>query len=109
MAHSDALAAHVHLRAEKLDRLFSRIVYCSVVVEPAGHHHRHDDHFQVSIKLGLPGHEIVARHAPSGNQKPETAYWAVDRAFDDAVRELEDWVGRQRAKRHDASANGRTP
>ncbi len=109
MAPSDALAAHVRLRAEKLEHLFDRIVSCHVVVEPAGHHHRHGDHFHVSINLGLPGHEILVRREPSDDQGPEAAYRAVDRAFDDAGRELEDWVKRQRAQRHDASANGRAP
>jgi ribosome-associated translation inhibitor RaiA len=102
------LAAHVRLRAEKLEHLFDRIVSCHVVVEPAGHHHRQGDRFHVSINLGLPGHEILVGHAPSDNQEPETAYGAVDRAFDDAGRQLEDWVKHQRTQRHDESANGRT-
>jgi len=108
MAHSDALAAHVRLRAEKLEHLFERIVSCHVVVKLAGHHHRHGDRFHVSINLGLPGHEILVGHAPS-EQGPETAYGAVDRAFDDAGRELEDWVKHQRTQRRDESASGRTP
>ena len=44
-----------------------------------------------------------------GRQGLETAYGAVDRAFDAAGRELEDWVKHQRTQRHDESANGRTP
>jgi ribosome-associated translation inhibitor RaiA len=109
MAHSDALAAHVRLRAEKLERLFDRIVSCHVVVEPAGHHHRHGDRFHVSINLGLPGHEIRVGHAGSDDQGPETAYGAADRAFDDAGRELEDRVKHSRTQRHDELANRRTP
>ncbi len=109
MAHSDALAGHVRLRAEKLEALFERIVSCHVVVELAGHHHRHGDLFHVSINLGLPGHEILVGHVPSNDQRSETPSGAVDRAFDDAGRELEDWVKRQRTQRHDQSANQRRP
>lgn len=109
IAHSDALAAHVRLRAEKLGHLFDRIVSCHVVVELAGHHRRHGDRFHVSINLGLPGHEILVGHAPSEDKEPETAYGAADGAFDDAGRELEDWVKRERTQRHDKPANGRTP
>jgi len=109
MAHSDALAAHVRLRAEKLEHLFDRIISCHVVVELAGHHHRHGDRFHVSINLGLPGHEILVGHAPSDDQGPKTAHGAIDRVFDDAGRELEDWVKRQRTQRHDESANQRRP
>ena len=108
MAHSDTLAARVRLRAEKLDYLFDRIVSCHVVVELAGHHHSHGDRFHVSIHLGLPGHEIVVGRAPSSDQGPEAAYGAVDGAFDDAGRELEDWVKHHRTQRHDKVPNGRT-
>jgi ribosome-associated translation inhibitor RaiA len=110
MAPSDALANHVRLCAENLEHVFDRIVSCHVVVEPAGHHHRHGDRFHVSINLGLPGHEILVGHALSDDHGPETAaYRAVDRAFDDAVRELKDWVKHQRTQRHDELAKGRTP
>ena len=108
MAQSDALAAHVRLRAEKLEHLFDRVVSCHIVVALAGHHHRHGHRFHVSINLGLPGREILVGHAPSDDQGLETAYGAVDRAFDDAGRELEDWVKHQRTQRHNESANGRT-
>jgi ribosome-associated translation inhibitor RaiA len=109
MALSDALAAHVRLRAEKLEHLFDRIVSCHVVVELAGHHHRHGERFHVTINLGLPAHEVLVGHAPSDDQGLETAHAAVDRAFDDATRELEDWVKHRRTKRHDESANRRIP
>jgi ribosome-associated translation inhibitor RaiA len=107
--HSDALATHVRLRAEKLEHLFDRIVSCHVVVEVAGHQHRHGDRFHVSINLGLPGHEILVGRGPSHDHGSETAYGAVDRAFDDAGREIEDWVKHQRTQRHHESVNGRAP
>jgi ribosome-associated translation inhibitor RaiA len=107
MSQSEALAAHVRLRSERLEHLFDRIVSCHVVVELEGHHHRHGDRFHVSINLGLPGHEILARHAPSADLAPETAFGAVDRAFDDAGRELEDWVKHQRAERRRESGRER--
>jgi ribosome-associated translation inhibitor RaiA len=108
MARSAALAAHVGLRAERLEHLFDRIVSCHVVVELAGHHHGYGDRFHVSINLGLPGHEILVGRARSHDEGPETAEAAVDRAFDDAGRELEDWVKHGRTRRHDQVANGRT-
>jgi hypothetical protein len=62
----------------------------------------------MSPSTSLPGHEILVGRAPSNDQGPETAYGAVDRAFDDAGRELEDWVKHQRTQRHDQVPNGRT-
>jgi putative sigma-54 modulation protein len=105
MAQSDALAAHVRSRADKLEHLYDRIVSCHVVVELAGHHHRHGERFHVSINLGVPGRAIVVGHAPSDDQASGTAHAAVDVAFVAAERELEDWVKHQRAHRHAESAN----
>lgn len=109
MAHSAALAIDVNRRAAKLEHLFYRIVSCHVVVERALHHQRHRDRFHASINLGLPGHEIFVGRAQSDHQGSETAREAVDRAFDEARRELEDWVKHQRTQRHDGLANRRTP
>ena len=104
MAHSDAIAAHVTARAEKLDHLFDRIVSCHVVLDLAGHHHRHGDRYHVSVNLGLPKYEIVASHAPSNDHELESPDAAVDRAFDEAERQLGDWV---QLKREDRHADGR--
>jgi hypothetical protein len=65
MNHSDELATHMQRRAEELERHSDRIISCHVVVERAGHHHRHGDRYRVSINLGLPGHELIVSHDPS--------------------------------------------
>ncbi len=96
LPHSDALAAHLEERAEKLERSFDRIISCHVVVKLAGHHHRHGDRFELSINVGLPGHELVVTHAASEEGAAENVYVSADRAFDEAERQLEDWVRRLR-------------
>jgi ribosomal subunit interface protein len=106
MAHSDALAAHVAAQAEKLEHFFDRIVSCHVVLDLAGHHHRSGDRYQVSIHVGLPKHEIVVTHAPSNDRALETAYATIDHAFDEAERQLEDWVRLQREHRHASERAG---
>jgi ribosomal subunit interface protein len=100
MAHSDALAAHVTARAEKLEHFFDRIVSCHVVLGLEGHHQHRGDRFAVSINLSVPKHEILVNHTPSSHHEGETAYAAVDHAFGDAERQLEHWVGQQREGRH---------
>jgi ribosome-associated translation inhibitor RaiA len=101
MAHSEALAAQIGRRAEKLERLFDRVISCHVVVELVGHHHRHGDRYRVSINLGLPGRELLVRHAlPDDERTSETASRTADRAFDEAERQLEDWASRRRQHRH---------
>jgi ribosome-associated translation inhibitor RaiA len=100
MAHSYPLSAHVTARAEKLQHFFDRIVFCRVVLGLEGHHQHRGDRFAVSINLGLPKHEILVNHMPSHDHEGETAYAAVDRAFSDAERQLEHWIGQQRGGRH---------
>jgi len=102
MAHSDALAAHLQLRIDKLDHIFDRIVSCHVVIELEGHQHHHGEQHRISVNVGLPGHEIIVNHAPSHSPTIETAYATADRDFEDAERQLEDWLRRQRSHRHEA-------
>lgn len=101
MDHSDELATHIQRRADELERHCDHIISCHVVVELAGHHHRHGDRYCVSINLGLPGHELIISHAPSDSRNLETAHAAADRAFDEIGRQLEDWVKRRRGGRHE--------
>ncbi len=100
MPHSDALSAHVTARAEKLEHFCHRIVSCHVVLGLEGHHQHRGDRYAVSINLSVPRHEIVVHQTPSHDHDGETAHAAVDRAFSDAERLLEHWVGQQRETRH---------
>jgi putative sigma-54 modulation protein len=101
MEHSEAIVVQVQRRTSDLERLFGRIISCHVVVELAGHHHRHGDRFRVAVHVGLPGHELIANRDPVVDRKPESTHVAVDRAFDEASRQLEDWMERRRGARHE--------
>jgi ribosomal subunit interface protein len=104
MAHSEALAAHLEARAQKLEVVFQRIVSCHVVVEVEGHHQPgHDERYRFSINLGLPGRELIVNHAPTNKGEHENVYVTADRAFDEVERQLGDWVKRLREQRHDAA------
>jgi putative sigma-54 modulation protein len=103
MPHSDALAAQVQERVDKLEHLFDKIISCHVVVKLAGHHARSGDRYELSINIGLPGHEILVSHAAAHDHDPESAHVSADRAFNEADRQLEDWVKRQHAHRREAA------
>jgi ribosomal subunit interface protein len=94
--HSDAIDAYVRKRSAKLDTFSTRITACRVAVE-APHLHRHGGHgYKVRIRLTLPRGELVVSHAAA--EKPTTldAYAAIDHAFDQMGRRLEDFVRRRR-------------
>jgi ribosomal subunit interface protein len=97
--HSDALAFHVNRRAEKLERLFDRIISCHVVVELAGHHRSQGERYRIAVNLGLPGHDILVNRA-SEDGFLDVARETADRAFDQVERQLEAWVKRRRQDRH---------
>ena len=94
--HSDAIEAYIRQRAAKLDTFSGRITGCHVAIE-APHHHQHTGrHFRVGIDLSVPGGEVVVSHSPDENTANEDAYAAIDHAFDQIGRRLEDHVRRQR-------------
>jgi ribosome-associated translation inhibitor RaiA len=101
MAHSDALAEQVQRRVDDLEYLYDHIVSCHVVVELAGHHHEHGDRFRVAIDVGLPGHELVINHERTHQGSVESAEVVTHQAFDEAARQLQDWVKRRRTSHHE--------
>ena len=114
MQPSEAVAARARAEAAKLDRYFDRITSCRVVVEALHRHHKWGEQFHVRIELGVPGEEIVVRHAPSlrgALAHTDTSKWlkhleaggahkdvyvTMRDAFKAARRRLEDYVRRLR-------------
>jgi len=99
VAHSEALASHLGRRAEKLEKLFHRIVSCHVVVRLTSGRAGKRNGYQVAIHLSLPGHVILVSRTSSLD-----AARAGDHAFDECARQLEDWVRRGRVRRHEERA-----
>jgi ribosomal subunit interface protein len=87
---SAAVSAHVERRAAKLDTFFDRIVKCHVVVESPHRHHKQGQRFHVRIELHVPGKELVVSKTP--DQAKEDAHAAIDEAFGDAERILEEFA-----------------
>src|SRR5271166_5179460 len=100
MTTSDAVDAYVRERAAKLDTFSARITGCHVAVEIPHQHQRSGKHFRVRIDLTVPGGEVVVSHTPDESSTSEDVYAAVDHAFDQMGRRLEDHVRRQRSEEH---------
>jgi ribosomal subunit interface protein len=106
--HSDAIEQYVRVRAEKLNTLDGRIMACRVAVELPHRHSQHGEHYRVRIDLTVPGGEVVAERTPGDDRAYEDVYAAIDGAFDDAGRRLQDFVRRQRGdvKDHERARHG---
>ncbi|MGD0674533.1 MAG: HPF/RaiA family ribosome-associated protein [Polyangiaceae bacterium] len=106
--HSDAIEQYIRNRAEKLDTFAPRIVGCRVAVEMPHRHAHHGEHYRVRIDMTVPGSEIVVERVPDEARGYDNVYAAIDAAFDDAGRRLQDFVRRQRGdvKPHERSRHG---
>jgi ribosomal subunit interface protein len=96
MPPSAALEAHVRKQAAKLDRFFGRIMHCHVVIDASHRHHRHGKRYRVSIDMAVPHHEVAVARNPPQSRVIEDAYAAVDAAFHDAERRLDELAQRMR-------------
>jgi len=101
---SPAVSAHVEKRAAKLDTFFERMVSCHVVLEAPHRHSKHGKKYHVRIDMHVPGKELVVSR--NLDDMKEDLYAAVDDAFADAERVLEDYARQQHA---DTKAHVRPP
>ncbi|MBZ5608275.1 MAG: HPF/RaiA family ribosome-associated protein [Acidobacteriia bacterium] len=111
--HSDRIEAKIRQEAAKLDKFYSPIMSCRVVIETPEHRRRYGGLHHVRIDLGVPGGELVVKNEPSLHSSiPEgednTAKHlevdsphrqidvAIRDAFRSARRQLQDYARRQR-------------
>ena len=98
VAPSDAIAAYVRRRAAKLETFSDRITDCHVVIDADKGHGAGGaggSEYGVRVELHLPGGDLVADR-PAAVLARRDAYAAIDAAFDDAGRLVQDHVRRQR-------------
>jgi ribosomal subunit interface protein len=100
---SDAIETYIEKRAEKLETYSTRLTQCRVTVESPHRHQKTGRHFRVAIDLAVPGAEIVVNNAQDDDQNNTDVYAAIDQAFEQAGRRLEEYVRRRRGavKPHD--------
>ena len=92
---SDAIDAYVRERAAKLEKLSPRITHCRVAIEARNHHSR-ALHYRVRVDVSVPRAELVVDGGSDQSASNMDAYAAVDRAFDQMGRRLQDHVRRLR-------------
>jgi ribosomal subunit interface protein len=106
---SRAIEDYVRRRASKLETFHHRITGCKVTVEAPNLHHKQGRQYRVCIDMVVPRAELVVRRAPDENVSHQDVYAAIDDAFDDAGRVLQDHIERQRGytKTHEHRRHGR--
>jgi ribosomal subunit interface protein len=109
MEPSEALRSSVENKADWLERFYDKIQSCRVVIDSPHRHHQKGNLYQVKIHVTVPGEEILVNREPAEHQPHEDCYLAVNDAFDEAARRLEDYVQRRRrrVKRNVAAPHAR--
>jgi cold shock CspA family protein len=95
---SDAVEARVRDWVDKLERVYDRITRCEVTIGQPHHRHRKGNAFSVTVRLTVPGSEVVSSHDPGPDGAHEDVYVALRDAFLASRRQLEDHV-RSRLRR----------
>jgi ribosomal subunit interface protein len=100
---SPAVASRVEAKAAQLERYYERITGCSVTLEAPSHHHRQSGpKYRVRVELTVPGARLVVGRDPKKTRAHGDLLAAVNAAFLEARRQLQDHVQRidQRVKAH---------
>lgn len=104
---SDAVEQLVRKKAARLVRLHERITSCTVALELPQRRHRQGKHFRVRIELGVPGgKKLVVGRDPKESRAHQDLVAAVNAAFSEARRRLEDRI---RKLDHRVKASSRPP
>jgi ribosomal subunit interface protein len=93
---SPTVEDYVRRRAAKLETFSGHITRCRVVVEAPHQRHRHGEPYRVRVEVTVPGANVVVGDHPIASPRHRDVHAAIDDAFDDAGRVLQDRVQRLR-------------
>ena len=90
---SEAVEDLVRKKVARLERLQERMTSCAVTLELPQRRHMQGKHFRVRIEIGVPGgKKLVVGRDPGSSRVHEDLVAAVNAAFHEARRQLEDRV-----------------
>lgn len=106
--YKEGIEGEVRLLAGKLDKFHPGIISCRIVVEMPHKRHHEGNLFRATITLNVPDKQIVVSREHSVSQINENIYVAVRHAFDDAIRQLEEYdlIKSRDVKDHDLHPHG---
>ncbi len=91
---SPAVTELVQEKVKKLERYFDRITACAVTLEVPQRHHHLGKHYRVRIEMRVPGETLVVGRDPKESRAHEDLYAAIQAAFREAKRQLQDHARR---------------
>jgi ribosome-associated translation inhibitor RaiA len=106
--YEEFLDKEIRRWAAKLEEHYSRIVSCRVAVEKSYSRHRQGNLYKATVRVKVPGKLIVVSREHPFHHSHEDIYVAVHHAFQEAVRQLEEYsrVKKWDVKDHDELPHG---
>ena len=96
---TESLNQIINDKIETLEKVYSRISHCKVVVSSPHRHHKNKI-YHVQIQLSVPGADLVVNREAEKNQAHTDVYIAIRDAFKAARKQLVSYL--QRKKDHHA-------
>ena len=108
MDRSEAMVRRVESQVARLEKIADSIISCRIVLETV-HKQPHRRPLSVSIKLSLPGKDIVVKREQRLQDSKSDPYQTIGAAFDIAERQLEEHlrISRHGVKSHDGPTYAR--
>ncbi len=101
---SKAIERLVRQKAQKLEKLFSRIIKFHVTLKTRNQQHHKGNLYDVHIDLYLPGRSFAVTSTQHGSTEHELLSMAVREAFEAAERQLQDHAGARRKEARSSTA-----
>lgn len=99
MEPSDHFRDQIIKQIERLEDRYGRLTACRVVVKGPGGRHHTGGLYDVHIHLSLPDErEVAVERTPHQDERFQDFEFALHDAFNRAVRQLQDQVGRMHGK-----------
>lgn len=107
---SQAIEAIIREKSEKLERFYHHMIDAQIIVSMKDKRHHKGNEYHVTIEANVPGKRIIVSKSPGRRiLGHEELLPAINDAFKAMVRQLEDYIRKQRndIKRHEAPLEGR--
>jgi ribosomal subunit interface protein len=96
IAPSPAIEEAIRAHFERLARCYGRIMEVKITLDARHRRHHQGTVYHLTVRLSVPGYDIVVSRDPERNHAHEDVYVAIRDAFRDARRQLQDYARRMR-------------
>ena len=95
---SESVRSRAQYYVAKLLQFHPSVMHCTMTIEGRHRHHHQGNMYHVTIRIHLPGGDIVVSHDPERNHAHEDVYVSMRDACDAARRQLDSFLDKRRGR-----------